>query len=101
EALSQIARYNATQLGATNIDFVASDGLAYLTAQSAAAFDCLYIDPSRRVGQRKVFRLEDCEPDVVAMQDWLLRTAQKNIIKCAPLLDISAALEQLREVSEI
>lgn len=100
ETLSQIARYNATQLGATNMDFVWSDGLAYLKSPSAT-FDCLYVDPSRRVGQRKVFRLEDCEPDVVAAQDLLLQKAGKNIIKCAPLLDISAALERLRGVSEI
>src|SRR5690606_8262380 len=35
KALSQIARYNAAQLGATNIDFVASDGMAYLKKQPA------------------------------------------------------------------
>jgi len=101
KALSQIARYNASQLGATNIDFVVSDGMAYLTERPVDNFDCIYVDPSRRVAQRKVFRLEDCEPDVVAAQDGLLQKAKKNVIKCAPLLDISAALEQLREVSEI
>jgi len=101
QELSQIARYNASQLGADNMEFIISDGLACLKEQPADSFDCIYVDPSRRVAQRKVFRLEDCEPDVVGAQDWLLQKGKKNIIKCAPLLDISAALERLREVSEI
>ncbi|WP_353197559.1 hypothetical protein [Parapedobacter defluvii] len=99
--LSQIARHNAFQLGVHNIDFRVTDGLAYLQSQAVDTFDCIYLDPSRRVGHRKVFRLEDCEPDVVEVQNWLLEKAKKNLIKCAPLLDISAALERLHGVSEI
>lgn len=101
EVLAQVARHNASQLGVHNIEFVVTDGLAYLRNQPADAFDCIYLDPSRRAGQRKVFRLEDCEPNVVAAQGWLLQKAEKNIVKCAPLLDISAALERLRGISEI
>ena len=100
-ALSAIARHNAARLDVNNLTFEVTDGMAYLQEQSADAFDCVYIDPSRRVSQRKVFRLTDCEPDVVAAQEELLQCARKNIIKCAPLLDISAALEQLSGVREI
>lgn len=101
KALSHIAQYNASQLGVDNVEFIVSDGLAYLEEQPVDRFDCIYLDPSRRVAQRKVFRLEDCEPDVIEAQDGLLQKAEKNIVKCAPLLDISAALERLHEVSEI
>ncbi|MFC7522950.1 hypothetical protein ACFQRK_03285 [Parapedobacter sp. GCM10030251] len=101
QALSRIAQHNAAQLEATQMQFIATDGLTYLTSQADDAFDYLYVDPSRRLGQRKVFRLEDCEPDVVGVQDELLQKAEKNLIKCAPLLDISAAVERLRKVSEV
>lgn len=101
ETLSRVAQHNAAQLHADNIGFVVSDGMTYLQDQPIDTFDCVYIDPSRRVGERKVFRLEDCEPNVVASQGRVLQRAKKNIIKCAPLLDVTAALERLHEVCEI
>ncbi|SFC67135.1 Conserved hypothetical protein 95 [Parapedobacter composti] len=101
QVLSQIAQHNAAALAADNITFVATDGLAYLLDQPADTFDCVYIDPSRRVQQRKVFRLEDCEPNVVKYQAQLLEKAEKVIIKAAPLLDISMALEALPNISEV
>lgn len=101
ESLSEIAQHNASALGATNMDFVATDGISYLQVQTDNAFDCIYIDPSRRVDKRKVFLLEDCEPNVMELQDWLLQKAPKVIIKSAPLLDIASALGALKQVSEV
>lgn len=101
EGLAQIVRHNASVLGAKNISFCVADGMTYLRSQPADTFDYVYVDPSRRVGQRRVFRLEDCEPDIVSAQGWLLQMAKTNMIKCAPLLDISAALQVLDHVSEI
>ncbi|SKB56324.1 hypothetical protein SAMN05660226_01996 [Parapedobacter luteus] len=101
EALSRIAAHNALTLGIRTISFIADDGLAYLRSQGDNAFDYAYIDPSRRVESRKVFRLEDCEPNVVEVQQDLLQKAGKLLIKAAPLLDISAALQALNKVSEV
>ncbi len=101
EALVRIAQHNAVVLGAHNLTFVPTDGLTYLQNQPADRFDCIYIDPSRRVGQRKVFRLADCEPNVVEAQGWLLQKAPRMLIKSAPLLDISAALNELEQVREV
>jgi len=100
-ALAEIALYNASVLGAANIDFVTADGLGYLRGQPDDAFDCVYIDPSRRVESRKVFRLEDCEPNVVENHGLLQQKAAKILIKTAPLLDITAALQALEQVSEV
>ncbi|WP_353127427.1 class I SAM-dependent methyltransferase [Parapedobacter pyrenivorans] len=99
--LSTIAQHNAITLGAQNIDFVTSDGLVYLQGYPDDAFDIVYIDPSRRVAQRKVFRLEDCVPDVVGEQYRLLQKAKRVVIKSAPLLDIASALLVLQRVSEV
>ena len=101
EGLSQIARHNASVLGAGNIDFIASDGLSYLQRHPDDAFDVVYLDPSRRVEKRKVFRLEDCVPDVVNIQHWLLQKVRNVLIKSAPLLDITAALQVLKNVREV
>lgn len=99
--LSQIASHNASVLGAPNSTFIPDNGIEYLQNQPDNVFDVAYIDPSRRVEQRKVFRLEDCVPDVVAIQRDLLRSVPMVIIKAAPLLDIAGALRVLTCVSAV
>lgn len=101
EDLSQIATHNANALQSKNIRFIASDGLAYLREDHHLSFDVIYIDPSRRILQQKVFRLRDCEPNVVDESPFLLEKAKKIIIKAAPLLDIKAALTELHQVKEV
>ncbi|MFB2119611.1 hypothetical protein [Parapedobacter sp. 2B3] len=99
--LSEIAGHNASVLGVTNGTFMATDGLRHVQNVPEDTFDVAYIDPSRRVAQRKVFRLEDCVPDVVANQHELLRKVPQLIVKSAPLLDITAALQVLEHVSAV
>lgn len=99
--LSQIASHNASILGMVNGTFIAADGIRHLLNQPDDTFDVAYIDPSRRVQQRKVLRLEDCVPNVVAIQHDLLRKVPRLIIKSAPLLDITAALQALECVSTV
>ncbi len=98
--LSGISRHNAAVLGAFNITYIEQDGIVYLQS-NPRPFDTIYADPSRRVKTRKVFRLSDCEPDVVANLPLLLSRGSRVIIKTAPLLDIRMGLEELRHVREI
>lgn len=98
--LSEIAAYNASVLGITNIRFIRQDGINYLK-QTEEQFGTLYIDPSRRVNSQKVFRLADCEPNVVTNLDLLIRKSSRILIKTSPLLDIQAGLNELKQVSEI
>ena len=100
-SLSRISGHNAAVMGAVNTEFIAGDGIGYLRNLPDNTFDIAYIDPSRRVEQRKVLRLEDGLPDVVALQHELLRRTPKVIIKSAPLLDITAALQVLDNVSAV
>ncbi|MGN7990646.1 class I SAM-dependent methyltransferase [Pedobacter sp. 22226] len=98
--LSEIAQHNADALEAKNIKFRADDGIAYIQ-NIDEAFDTIYVDPARRAEKGKVFMLKDCTPDVVGNLDALLKKSSRIIIKTAPLLDISAGLAELRQVSEI
>lgn len=99
-SLSEIVQHNFESLGVKNVDFHSGDGIAYLAA-SQKDYDYCFIDPSRRVKAQKVFRLEDCEPNLVAEQDLLLRKAPVIISKLAPLLDISLALKSLKHVRDV
>lgn len=56
----------------------------------------VYIDPARRDKHGgKVFRIEDCEPNVVEILPSLQDKAERIIIKLSPMLDITAALRSL------
>ncbi|MCX2493083.1 hypothetical protein OQX63_06340 [Pedobacter sp. PF22-3] len=98
--LSAIAQHNALALCATNIEFKAEDGIADIKT-SETIFDTIYVDPARRAEKGKVFMLKDCTPDVAGNLDLLLEKSSRIIIKTAPLLDISAGLSELKQVSEI
>jgi len=75
------------------------DGLKYL--QKLDHVDIVYSDPSRRVNSQKVFFLSDCEPNIVANQDKLFDKTDIILTKVAPLLDISSALRELKQVSQV
>jgi 16S rRNA G966 N2-methylase RsmD len=98
--LSGIAAHNARALGIHNCEFLSTDGPAYLSA-TRERFGTVYIDPSRRAGASKVFRLSDCIPDVTTLLNSLLEKSERVLIKTSPLLDIRAGLAELRHVSEI
>ena len=100
-ALAAIVQHNFNTLQADNIRGEVTNGVSFLTAQPDGAFDSVYIDPSRRKNKKKVFLLSDCEPDIVAVQQLLLKKAQRVYIKAAPLLDISETLRLLQNVHEI
>jgi len=100
EKLSEISQYNANVLGCKNIEFEAVNGLEFVK-NSTQQFDTIYVDPARRAETRKVFLLKDCSPDIVTNLSGLLEKAERIIVKTAPLLDISAGLQELSFVSEI
>jgi len=100
EELSQIAKHNAERLGRDNIHFYAGDGVDYVLNKDVS-YTTIFIDPSRRVKSQKVFKLSDCEPDIVQWQEALLSKCSRLIVKASPLLDISLSLSQLRHVKEV
>lgn len=99
QELSVISSHNSHVLG-VSIKYVQADGIAYLKS-SEERYDTIYIDPSRRISSRKVFMLSDCEPDVIAERELLLRKSNRLIIKTAPLLDIHSTIKELGAVSEV
>ena len=56
----------------------------------------IYLDPARRSQSGgKVFRIEDCEPNVIKILPILRKCASTILIKFSPMLDISAAMQSL------
>lgn len=99
EELSEIVKHNAQVFEKKNIEFIIGDSQKFLEKIDRIA--TIFVDPSRRKDSGRVFLLKDCEPDVLKHQDNYLQKAEKVIIKAAPMLDISAALKDLKQVSEV
>ena len=97
--LSEIVAHNNSVLGCKNLQCIIGDSSIFLSKQKK--MDTVFVDPSRRAQSNRVFLFKDCEPNVVENQDLYLAKAQKVIIKAAPMLDISAALQELKQVSEV
>ncbi len=101
ENLSKIVQHNATELGVNNLVCLAIDGVEYVRQQEDDVLDYIYIDPSRRVNHAKVFLIEDCEPNIIALQELFFRKSRYIICKLSPLMDISTALSKLRHVKYV
>lgn len=100
KGLSEIVAYNFEMLGVKNLTF--TQFLAENFPFTSEKFDWIYIDPSRRSSsQNKVFRIEDCKPDLIAIKDKLLLHSHKVLVKFSPILDLKYAVEAIKNVQEI
>ena len=62
----------------------------------------IFVDPARRDAHGgKVFRLEDCEPNVVAHLSILRACARRVLLKLSPMLDVTEALRALGGAAEV
>ena len=99
EDFCELARHNFSVLN-TKIEVHNETAEGYL--KHCEPKDCIFIDPARRDEHgRKTVSIADCTPNVADLQDLLLQKAEKEMVKLSPMLDISKALEELRQVKEV
>lgn len=92
--LCRIATHNFANKHITIHNTSAEDFLA-----SAGQYDLIFIDPARRDSHGgKVFRLEDCTPNVVELLPTLLAHGKRLMIKLSPMLDLTQAVTSLSQV---
>lgn len=98
------AQHNYAALGVKNTQFVnqsAEDYVNHLVSSGATA-DLIFIDPSRRgANGERVYRLQDCAPDVTLLSPPMLKVARRVLIKLSPLIDITQAISQLTNVTDV
>ncbi len=120
--LCDIAKHNFELLGLQHAEVVNTDGVEYLHSlprisnasrthlegenvengqQNIEENIVIYLDPARRdVHGAKVYGIEDCTPNVLELQEELLKKASVVMIKLSPMLDLHAAIRAL-PVSEV
>ena len=97
--LAEIVSSNFKAFNQTNCEVYTGDGVDYL--QKLDKLDWIFIDPARRKQCERVFRLEDCEPNVIDLKELFFEKANQILIKTAPLLDIQQTLRDLESVKEV
>ncbi len=99
--LSEIVAHNFKVLDCNTIKCMTGDSSAILRNLNQK-FDWIYVDPSRRNDVKgKVFMLKDCAPNAPELQEFYFQFTDKVLIKTAPILDITAGLNELKNVKTI
>ena len=99
--LSSIVQHNFEVMKVNNVKCIPQDSLEVLKTFNSK-FDWIYIDPSRRHDAKgKVFLLKDCAPNVPELLDTYFEYSNHILIKTAPILDIAAGLNELKNVEQI
>ena len=64
--------------------------------------DILFLDPARRNEHGgKVFKLEDCTPDITQLYPTLMQKTERLMLKLSPMLDLQEALRHLPDAREV
>jgi len=99
--LCEIARHNFDQLNKRNVSVTVGSTEDFLRSNKIY-YDLIYLDPSRRgVGNKRLFKLEECLPNVVDLEDLLMKQAQRVLIKLSPLADLKHLFAQLAHLKNI
>ena len=98
--LCEATEYNFSQLGASNIIVsnrdVTADGCAVLKELVQKEISLVYIDPARRTATGdKAILLQDYEPNVIDLQEYLFAISRFVLIKVSPMADIKLNLKYL------
>lgn len=96
--LADAARYNFAALGLGNVTVSCAELAAGKLPLILGSFhpDIIFLDPARRaMDGRKVFRLEDCQPDVLQLLPELLSACPLVLLKLSPMADITLVCKQL------
>ncbi|MEP1095006.1 MAG: class I SAM-dependent methyltransferase [Cyclobacteriaceae bacterium] len=101
--LAQIFKQNCLVLG-RQIEVVSEEAKSFLEQQTSSKRQQIsfFIDPARRDDvKKKVFKLEDCSPNIIELLPLLQEKGVRVLIKLSPFLDIKLILEKIRHVKEV
>ena len=98
EGLARATELNFRELGVRNVVYRNCVVEAGKVAEVLDGFrpDVIYLDPARRAGDgRKVFLIEECQPDVLGLLPELFAASRFVLLKLSPMADITMACNRL------
>lgn len=100
EVLQQIVQHNWQLLGRKATFFAGT--LEQFLKKNRAHFDVIYLDPARRsADKKKVFLLQDLSPNLLLVQEELLKISDHLLVKLSPMIDVSYLVSVLKNISRI
>ena len=101
-ALAIVSKYNFDVLEQYNIEVLNENSVLFTQSIMGdvphKTITNFYIDPHRRDNAKnKVFRIEDCEPNLLEIKHFL----PNFMVKFSPMLDIKLAIDQIQNISEV
>ena len=100
EGLAEATELNFKELGVENVRFSCKKVEVGKVKEVLDGFepDVIYLDPARRAEDgRKVFLIEECQPDVVGLLPELFEESRFVLLKLSPMADITMACKRLGE----
>lgn len=97
-ALAEATQENLGKLGVTNVRFSSRQLVPGNLKEMLSDFrpDVIFLDPARRAEDgRKVFRLADCQPDVLTLLPELMDACPDLLLKLSPMADITQLSREL------
>lgn len=99
--LSDAVRKNFEVIGVQNATFSSVCITPDTVEEALSPFhpSIVFADPARREAGtgKKVFKLEDCTPDILTLKQKLLEISENIVIKLSPMADISLVCKSLGE----
>jgi hypothetical protein len=101
--LCRIAKHNFCNKPIAIHNTSAEEFLSSLSGEVGRGYDLIFLDPARRDSHGgKVFRLEDCTPNVEKMLPTLLAHLSSDghiLLKLSPMLDLTQAVKELSAIN--
>jgi len=88
EARAQMLKHNLGHLGRENVSIFPQAS----KAEELPTCDLIYVDPDRRVTEKRSFGLEESEPNVFEFLPIWLSKAKKVVVKASPMIPIHESL---------
>jgi len=98
--LLRTVEHNYKQLGIDNTLY-RNESAENILKKISDETDLIYIDPSRRDINRRIFRMEECEPNILQLIAEMRKKSRNILIKLSPMADISDILKKIPELSAI
>ena len=100
EGLVEATKLNFRELGVENVRFSCRKVEVGKVGEVLDGFepDVIFLDPARRAEDgRKVFLIEECQPDVLGLLPELFAASRYVLLKLSPMADVSMACKRLGE----
>lgn len=98
----EVLRHNASVMGVEDyLNVVNADAVKFLLCHSTS-YDAVFADPARRDSAgAKVHALADCQPDILNALPDIMKIANRLIVKCSPLLDLTLIRRTVSNLAQI